>query len=153
MKFKYILNVYVYDEYNEGPEKAEIIFTPELIKRIQELHKAVKSVKASKISDYDCTPNWLNKDPDNEGQYVEWDEGDGGIDCLTLNVTDDVEWSGWIKHTSILVETESIRISELLEIKKVFTTPKIKLPLLIHELKSDKAKEALEQRFKGKVEK
>ena len=50
-------------------------------------------------------------------------------------------------HTSIEVETGPIPLSELLEIQKVFKTPKKDLPLLLN-LESDTAKKVLQQRLK-----
>lgn len=154
MEHKVSLEVYVYDEYiDTRPERAEITITPKLIERVLELSDAVKNVKAFQIQEIDYSPDWLcekyEKDDDGTGdpEYVEWE--DGSMDTVMLNVSDDdFRWKGWIKHTNILVETESIFISNMLELKKVYDTPKEDLPLLLNNLKYEEAKKVLELRLK-----
>lgn len=146
MKVKRILDISVYDEYlDEKPSSAEIVITPEFVERVKELNEAVKKLEVYKIVEFDYRPDWFYED-ENE-KIVPWEEGT--IDTVMLNVSsDDIMWSGYIKHTSILIETGSISLSELLEIDKVINTPPKDLPLLINSLEYNTAKEACEQRLR-----
>lgn len=146
----HIKEVYVHDEYvDDRPTSANVYIDLKFINRILLLQKTVKKLKVYKISEFSCflwEPDWLIEEED-ENKWIPWD---GNIDAITLNVSDDdLHWSGFIKHTGIMVETAAIPISDLLEIKKVFTCPKENLPLLVNNLKTEAAKSALEQRLKG----
>lgn len=141
-----IKEVYCHDEYvDDKPTAADVDIDLSFINRVLLLNKTVKKLKVYKISEFDFSPEWLTED---EERDVPWD---GSIDVLTLDVTDnELHWSGYIKHTGILIETAGIPISDLLEIKKVLTMSKKNLPLLINNLKTEAAKLALEQRLSQK---
>ena len=143
MKINRIINeIYVDDDFAEGPSAASVSLTPVLINRVLELSKAVKKLKVFKISEFGDYPVWLNEDDKSP-----WD---GNIDTVLQEVTDsDVRWSGYLKHTNVHIATNDIPISELLEIKKVLETPDKDLPLLINDLKTESAKSALHQRLTG----
>ena len=136
------LEVFCTDEYyDEYPLYARIIFTKEQTKRIIELHKALTSVKAAKICDYDSPDEWLADDQD-----VPWN---GRVDCGMVMVWDShVRWHDYIKNTSIRIETYEVPMWEILEINRVLTTPPKKLPLMIGNLASEEAKIIFEQRLK-----
>lgn len=144
--FSYLIKVHILDENcDEGPTHAIIYFTPAYIKRILHLSHVVAKLKAAYIADYDNSPDWLTLDEssdDMEGIYIkakELSEWDGGrIDCVHLSVFNDtLSWKGYIKHTNILIETESINISNLKQCLSVMSCPKEKLPLLIDTLNED----------------
>jgi len=146
MDIKYRLNIYIADEYQTDPTHADITLTPELIKRIRQLNKAVNKLKVWQIQEFDCTPVWLVQNNDEE--YVEWTEG--SIDTATLCVENDsFKWIGYIKHTNIEVSVESISIKELDELEKVTTCSEKDIPLLLSKLEFEKSKEILQKRLKG----
>lgn len=137
-----ILEMYCGDEYfDEYPTHAEIEFTPELTERILELHQALVNVKADAISEYfDTTAEYLDKDG------TEWD---GRTESPSLRVyANTIRWEANIKNTNILIYTDEIPINEIEEIHKVLKTPDNNLPLLIADLKSEQAKNILQERLR-----
>ena len=146
MEIKYSLDVYIQDDYQTEPDRAEVIITPALIKRIRKLNKIVKELEVWRIQEFDYTPVWMVQTDDDT--YKEWEEG--YVDCLTLNVEDNsFNWEGTIKHTNITITTENISMKGLKELNKVLKTPKKDLPLLLTKLEFEKSKEVLERRLKG----
>lgn len=142
MKLEVCCDDEFYDEY---PLYARITFTKEQTKRIIELHKALTSVKAAKICDYDSPDEWLADDQD-----VPWD---GRVDCGMVMVWDShVRWHDYIKNTCIGIETQEVPMWEILEINRVLTIPPKELPLMISNLKSEEAKRILEQRLKERID-
>ena len=117
-----------------------------LVKRIRQLNRAVKKLKAFRIEDFDSTPEFLKGDPDEGEKLQEWDEG--SIDSTLLCVSEEgFNFSGYIKHTDIHIETEEFTMEELSENIKVMKSKS--LPLLLGHLKYDSSKTLLEQRLKG----
>lgn len=146
----FIMKAHILDDYfDEGPTHATIDFTPAYIKRILHLSRVVTESKASYIADYDNSPNWYILDPSDPlseeisssgvavyiKDYKELPEWNGTMDSVYLSVYNDIlSWKGYIKHSNIQVETESINIADLKQYQKVMLCPEEKLPLLIGTL-------------------
>ncbi len=129
------------------PAYGEVTLTRELVKRIIELKKAVNSVKANIISEYESTLDFIGEDGNDEEDNKEWK-----MECQMLNIDDTgaASWSGDLKHTSILVFTEEIPFNTIEEVNKVYQTPREELPLLIgHELEA--VRETAERRLKDET--
>lgn len=143
MVIKRILEVSVFDEwFDDGPDVAQVTITKSFINRVIKLNKAVKKLGVYKISEFDCSPDWLYKNGD---EYEPWDDS---MDVILCHVTESgVQWDGYVKNTNIQIGTQEIFISELLEIKRVLDAPPKDLPLFISNLKYDTAKDALQQRL------
>jgi hypothetical protein len=148
--FSFLMKAHILDEYyDEGPTHATINFTPAYIKRILHLSRVVTKSKASYIADYDNSPNWHTLDPsdplseeisssgsvyiENYKELPEWEEDT--MDSVYISVYNDmVSWKGYIKHSNIQMETESLNISDLKQYQEVMLCPIKKLPLLIGTL-------------------
>lgn len=128
------------DAWDVNTEYAIIEITPQLYKRILELHKAVTSVNATYIEEFDYTPDF----------YTDEDKkSEDRLDCVMLKVSkDDILWEGLLKHTDISWSIESIPFNLLKEMHKVKRARKERLPLYIGKLKTDEAKALLEERMK-----
>jgi len=113
-----ILEVHIGSEFDQGPEIAVVEITPALDARIRQLATAAKALGVYKITEFDSSPDFFLRDYDAEEDYgpiafrepVDEDEGYAcRVECVTLNVTsNDYFWSGYVKHTSIRWETDSI---------------------------------------------
>lgn len=121
-------------------EYAIIDVTPQLYKRILQLHKALMSVGAVYIEEFDYNPDY----------YTGEDEvSEDNFDCVMLKVSKgDILWEGLIKHTDISFCTDQIPLTVLKETYKVEHASKERLPLFIGKLKSDEAKALLEERMR-----
>jgi len=143
MKIKRILKVDVSEDCYFNPDAAEIVITMEFIERVLQLRKAIMELKVYKIAEFDYTPKYLTEDGNNN--YKSWD---GRMDTVMLNVTEEsIYWSSYIKNTSARTETLSIKLSELLEIRKVLKASKEELPLMINSLDNGSSIDALHQRL------
>lgn len=136
----------IFDEYFDGsPEKIIIEMTRPLARRILQLAAAVKKVKAYKICEFDYTPQFFNIGDDEELVEAEEFRTDGE----TLDVDDNAfYWSGSVKNTGINWETELISLDIPRELETVWKTPKSRLPLLVGTLKTQEARELLNERMK-----
>ena len=113
-----ILEVHIGSEFDHGPEIAVVEITPVLDARIHQLATAAESLGVYKITEFDCSPDFFLRDDaveENKGPiaFREPEDEDEGyacrVECVTLNVTShDYFWSGYVKHTSIRWETDSI---------------------------------------------
>jgi len=143
----YRVPIHTHDEYTDSPAShARIVLDKELIARILKLQKAAKELKVYAILDWDCTPDVLTGDDDDN---TEWD---GSADGMNLHVTDDdFFWEWYIKHTNTMCSTESISFEELNENLSIFKAKKTDLPRLAvsTELKYESSKVLVEQRLKG----
>lgn len=91
--------------YDEHPDYAVIELTPELIARIKQLQKAVKKLDVYCIEEFNYDPLYQ----DDNGN-----ESDVRVECTCLKVTsDEFLWTGYIKHTGVTWETETVTIKEL----------------------------------------
>lgn len=142
-----IRDVYCNDEYcNEYPVKAKIELNKERVERILTLNETVKELKVLKICEWDYV-DYLASDPGDAGDDEEWD---GSVECEQCCIYDtSVSWTAILKHTNISIDTDSVSIKELEEIKKVYDTPEENLPLLIESLEYDSSKEVLTERLKS----
>jgi len=163
---KILFNVSCNDEYiDEHPTTAIVEFTKESIERIFRLNKAVKKLEVIKICDWDNI-EWLDNNPieDNEEPKI-WE---GRSECEMFSVwSDSISWRAYLKNTCIEFSTyDSIYMNTLKEILKivdkdilihsdnlnevikVYNTPDKDLPLLIADLKSEEAKDILQERLK-----
>lgn len=101
------------NEYAELPDHAIVEIDKELVRRIRELHRALMSVKADYIKEFDYRLEYMNEDDS---------EADFRVDVAMLNVSkDDFHWSGGIKHTNDNFETDSIPL-KVLDILEAPTT-------------------------------
>lgn len=138
------VSVNTYD-YVYCPDTAEVVITPYLIERAIKLHQAVVDLKVYKIVEFynDSKITWFS-----EGLEDETEPWDGRVETLTLNVAEEhIFWRGYLKGTSINVETSSISLEELKEIKKVLDTSVEDLPLMIDTLTFDTSKDTLSIRL------
>lgn len=113
-----ILEVHIGSEFDHGPEIAVVEITPALDARIRQLATAAKALGVYKITEFDCSPDFFLRDYDAEEDdgpiaFREPEDEEEGytcrVECVTLNVTsNDYFWSGYVKHTSIRWETDSI---------------------------------------------
>ena len=105
---RFVQDVHCQDDYASAPGKATIVLDEAAAKRILKLSKAAKRLGVYKIVDWDGTPTYHGKDGDTGEAWR--------LECATLNVTDDdFLYDAILKHTNIVIETESIRIEDLLK--------------------------------------
>jgi predicted transcriptional regulator len=86
--YRRLVNVYVNDENCDGPDVASITLDEEKIKRIRQLARAVKRLKAAYIEDWDYTALLGCKN----GEFVGWSDSvtdETPIDEAALLVNDD----------------------------------------------------------------
>lgn len=117
MMKKLIIPVHDSSEFfSENADYAVIELDAALIERIRKLAVVVKQMKAYKISEFNCTCDFMtaawDAEPDNG--KVALKEFEGRMECSTLNVTDsDFFWSGYYKHTDVRWETDTVLIKSL----------------------------------------
>lgn len=100
--FTKTLEVTTVDDWAECPGTAVIEFTPKDIARLLFLSKQVESLDVYCIQEFDNTPAWISADDNIR------------TECIMRKIyTDHVAWSGYLKHTSILFETERLSLKEL----------------------------------------
>jgi len=101
------LHISVHNEYDSGGlDIACVELNPNLIKRIRQLNQAVIKFRAYCIEEFEYSPEFLTEDGE---------EPEARPDCITLKVEKDrFLWTGYIKHTSVTWETESVPIKELI---------------------------------------
>jgi hypothetical protein len=146
-KIEYLVTVYMADEYvDDFPTHARIVLDKKIIDRIYKLKRAIESVNAYVIEDYDGTPDLLAENDD--GEKEEWD---GAAGAMWLSVERDVfKWVFYIKHTEIRCSTESISFDELRENRKILRARVFDLPrLAVSEMEYDSSKVLIEKRLKG----
>ncbi len=115
---KKILEVHIGSEFDHGPEVAVVEITSTIDARIRQLAAAAKVLGAYKVSEFNGSPDFFLRDYDVEeddgpiAYRTPEDEDEGNacrVECVTLNVTaDDYYWSGYIKHTNIRWETDTV---------------------------------------------
>jgi hypothetical protein len=115
---KKILEVHIGSEFDHGPEVAVVEITTTLDARIRQLAAAAKVLGVYKVSEFNSSPDFFLRDYDaveNDGPIAyrtPEDEEEGNTcraECVTLNVTaDDYYWSGYVKHTNIRWETDTV---------------------------------------------
>lgn len=113
-----ILEVHINSEFDHGPEVAVVEITPVLDARIRQLTTAAKGLGVYKITEFNWSPDFFLRDyaAEDDGGPIAFREPEDEdesyacrVECVTLNVTpDDYYWSGYVKHTNIRWETESI---------------------------------------------
>ena len=113
-----ILEVYIGSEFDHGPEVAVVEITSTLDARIRQLAAAAKVLGVYKISEFDASPAFFLRNYDAEGDdgsiayrtpEDEDEENACRAECVTLNVTnDDYYWSGYVKHTNVRWETDTV---------------------------------------------
>jgi hypothetical protein len=116
-----ILEVHIASEFDHGPEVAVVEMTSTLDARIRQLAAAAKVLGVYKVSEFNGSPDFFLRDYDaeeNDGPIAyripedEDEENTCRVECVTLNVTaDDYYWSGYVKHTNIRWETDTISLS------------------------------------------
>ena len=102
--------------FSENADYAVIKLDAALIERIRKLAVVVKQMKAYKISEFNCTCDFMTADWDAEPDNgkVALKEFEGRMECSTLNVTySDFFWSGYYKHTDVRWETDTVLIKSL----------------------------------------
>jgi hypothetical protein len=159
MKIVYTLQVITNNEYaDEYPTHARVVLDDKLIKRICILSDTARKLNVYKICDWDTTPDYLN----NENEDEEMREWEGTIETNLVEVQCGIEtnlvevqcgivhWSGYIKHTNIMIETSSIDIREIKENFNVTKLPDRELPLVdMDKLEYETSKGIVNQRLKG----
>jgi len=160
---KYIRSVHVNNEYaNDVPSFAIIELNDKLINWIRRAYKAAQKVGAHKICKYDMTPTFKIIDEDGppievydnpkETDLKNWN---GCGDCLMIEVVEcpfEIRWSGFIDHTDIGIDVESISMDEVEENLQVLNAEGTQLPLLLADgaLNYDTSKALVLERLKGK---
>ena len=136
--FKETFEVFVFDEYYEGPTHAIIELSDEELNEIFRLRQILINAPADKICLYDGTPEMISIDEETE----EESESDCSMYCEMLNIYKNIiTWSFLIKRTDIRGEVSPIYFSALEEYIKVRDLPLEDLPPLINDefkLKSTK---------------
>jgi len=118
---KKILKIHISNEFAEGPEAAIIDIDNKLQSRIQQLASAAKILDVYSVREFNGYPEFFMRDHDNEGEtIIPRPPKDGNeemacrVECVTLNVTSsDFYWSGYVKHTDIRFETETVNLNDL----------------------------------------
>jgi len=118
---KKTLEIHINNEFVEGPEIAVIEIDDKLQSRIQQLASAAKILDVYSVREFNGYPEFFMRDNDNEGETIiprppkDEDEAMTCLgECVTLNVTSsDFYWSGYVKHTDIGFETETVSLSDL----------------------------------------
>jgi len=118
---KKILKIHISNEFAEGPEAAVIEIDDKLQSRIQQLASAAKILNVYSVREFNGSPEFFMRDHDNEDEtIIPRPPKDGNeemacrVECVTLNVTaSDFYWSGYVKHTDICFETETVSLNDL----------------------------------------
>lgn len=118
---KKILEIHINNEFVEGPEVAVIEIDDKLQSRIQQLASAAKILDVYSVREFNGYPELFMRDHDNEEETIiprPPEDGDEEmtcrVECVTLNVTSsDFYWSGYVKHTDIRFETETVSLNDL----------------------------------------
>lgn len=92
----------------DGPATARVTIDVDLAKRIRKLSAACRKLGVTYISEWNYAPTWGSKtDTDIAGEP--W-----CVECSLLVVSDtDFRWTGIIKHSNILLETETVSLKKL----------------------------------------
>lgn len=116
----FIKKVRVNDEWaDDFPDFIKVVVDESLKSRIEEFARACVTFGASTMTKWDLTPDFMKEHPDSclpdeditADDLVEWD---GALDCVELVVTpSDFYWEGYLKHTNITIQSNSIMISEI----------------------------------------
>jgi len=100
---------------------AQVEITPERARRILVLQKAVKELGVFEITEFNYTARWLkgayvNDPPEaRKEQHLE----EVTCECNCLVVSDDYfKWTAFLKHTSVEMKTDLVKISEVEELAK-----------------------------------
>jgi len=117
---KKILKVRISNEFAEGPEVAVVEIDDHLRSRVWQLASAVKSLNVYAIREFNGYPEFFMQDHEHEESVIPRPPEDGfeemacRVECVTLNVTDsDFYWTGYVKHTDVRFETDSIPLEEI----------------------------------------
>lgn len=118
-----ILEVHIGSEFGRGPEVAVVEITPALDARIRQLAAAARALGVYKIAEFDSSPDIFLRDyeaEEDDGTIAyrepadEEEEKACRVECVTLNVTPgDYFWSGYVKHTDIRWETDTIPLEAI----------------------------------------
>jgi len=161
---KIIFDVSCNDEYfDEYPQTAVIEFNREIIERILMLMEKAKEMDVAKICDWSDDVEWYSNDFYDDEKLEVWD---GRYECEMVHIwSDSVSWYAYVKNTSIefgigsiyktyfeklsgfVDEDITFHISDIMEVIKIYETPKKNLPLLIGDLKSKEANMILTKRL------
>lgn len=138
----------VYSEWvDDAPDQVRIELPRAFIQRILKLSRAVKELGIDKTVEYDCTPEFLYEDKEEDEVDIPMRS-----ELTSLNVGEqDFYWSGIVKHSEPAInwETDVISIRLLRELERVWRTPKSRLPLLLGSLETAEANSELNVRLKS----
>lgn len=109
---EFVRKVGTTSDYDEVPAYIKVEVTKGLAGVIRKAQKAIKAQDAYSMEFFDYSPTWLNADPNDPDKTG--DDFDGSMDLSCLVVTNDsFHWSANLKHSSVVVESEEIKIDEL----------------------------------------
>lgn len=136
------------DENLNSINLARIDLTESRIERIKKLSRIVKRNKVANISDYDGSVHYLYREDETDPDSIT--EPEDRTECDMLVVTDTgFHWKGYIRHTSIRLETESISIKAIDELIKFYKeTPLNQCPKYLNEEDYSK-REIAKRRMQG----
>ncbi len=138
-------NINILDDWFGESESAKIELDQNRIHRIIDLSKAVRELGVFKIVEFDSTTP-LEFFIGNESLK----ESDTGYETIKLNICDNMfYWSGHVTNTTIEFETDPISINLIKELSRIEECPEENLPTLLHDIKTDKAINYLEEKLKG----
>lgn len=92
----------------DGPATARVTLDVDTAKRIRKLAAACRKLGVIYISEWNYEPVWGSKtDTDHDGEP--W-----RVECCLLVVSDtDFHWTGILKHSDVVLETETIPLKKL----------------------------------------
>lgn len=91
----------------DGPTSARVTIDVDTAKRIRKLAAACRKLHVAYISEWNYSPTWGSKTDTDIG-------GPWNVDCCLLVVSDtDFHWTGILKHSNVLLETDTIPLKKL----------------------------------------
>lgn len=142
------LEVTIEYEYLNSINLARVDLTESKIERIKKLSRIVKRNKVANIADYDGSVTYLYRVDETDPDTVE--EPEDSTECDMIVVTDSgFHWKGYIRHSGIRIETESMSIKALDELIKFYKeTPLNLCPKYLNEEDYSK-REIAKRRMQG----
>jgi len=141
--YKTVVDVNIYSDYEDAFDQARIVITESFAKRIMALSAAVASLKAGYITDYDSTPELLERGSQKEVYAL--------VEGVQLRVDDcNFWWKGYLKHSDPEVSWSTDSIS--VEILEALLIPADKLLEYVgREWRDEKAKDIYKNRLAKEV--